>query len=234
MRKAILENATAMKDYIKSLNTALPCSTQIFIQHAHLVCPDIANYCKDNADKFTELKLKDKGGIGKKIEFYVFGNLPNSNSMPDSTFGDIKTTHIKKCRGGWNAKERVTLTNCGSTNNYDTLQHIVDSDLKESRLYPKIRNGIMVVLHKDMIHHLFRYDIEEMDYLAIDSDYKKIQESIVNKAVSQKGQQFLHIHPHGSKGSKTRALGFTNRFVTTLISHYCELPLRTIGKSIVF
>jgi len=220
-----------MQEYIKHLQSVLPCSLETLIEHTS---PEVKEYCTLNAEKFKELKLRDKGAIGKKVEFYIFGRLPNNDRNPDTDWGDIKTTHIKKCRDGYNAKERLTITNCGSTDKYETLQHLVDSDLKSNKLYPKLKDGILLVFLGNEIRHLFRYDISELEEGILDDDYQKIQECVRTKTVSQKGQKYLHIHPHGSKKSKTRALGFTGKFVSYLISHYCNLELRTIGNSVVF
>jgi hypothetical protein len=83
---------------------------------------------------------------------------------------------------------------------------------------------------------IFRYDIDELPTQirsVLDVDYEKIRNCVLNKAVSQSGQTYLHIHPHGSgHGSGTRAFGFTNKFVTTLISHYCNVSLVEKGKSL--
>ena len=232
--KLILEDSEHMKQFIKHLHMVLPCNLETLIRRAHEVCPEIAQYCAANASKFKELKGGDKGGLGKKVEFYVFGRLPNSDSAPDSSFGDIKTTHIKKCRGGYNAKDRLTITNCGSTDKYETLQHIADSSMKSNKLYPKLRDGILFAFLGDEIKHIFRYDLEELedeDEEVILGDYEQIQKRVRDKTVSQKGQKYLHIHPHGSKGSKTRALGFTKKFVTYLISYYCKVPIEKKGNS---
>jgi hypothetical protein len=65
----------------------------------------VKEYCKLNADSIRDLKFTDKGGLGKKVEFYIFGRLPNNDRNPDTDFGDIKTTHIKKCRDGFVLKK---------------------------------------------------------------------------------------------------------------------------------
>jgi hypothetical protein len=220
-----------MQQYIKHLQSLLPCSLETLIQHSS---PEVNEYCRINIDRFRELKVHDKGGIGKKVEFYVFGRLPNNDSRPDTDWGDIKTTHIKKCRDGYCAKERLTLTNCGNTTKPETLQHLLVSELTSSKLYPKIRNGILLILYQDEIRYIFRYDIEEIGMETILEDYSKIQNCVRLNKVSQAGQKYLHIHPHGSKQSKTRALGFTSKFVTTLIGYYCNVTLRRVGRSLIF
>jgi hypothetical protein len=63
------------------------------------------------------------------------------------------------------------------------------------------------------------------------SDFEKIKKCIVEKNVSQCGQQYLHIHKHGCKDGVTRAFGFTNKFLTKLVSICLKLPLIVKGRS---
>ena len=171
------------------------------------------------------------------MNFFLFGNLPNCDSKPDLSFGDIKTTHLKSLKhGGYNAKERLTITNCGTTADYDSFNSIVTcEELNKSPYYTKIQKGLLCsFLHEGGKSHtweeietrqvltIFPYDIaalptEMRDILQ--EDYEKIRTRVLEKTVSQKGQRYLHIHPHGCKGGNTRALGFTNHFVTRLIAH---------------
>jgi len=228
------KNAVA-KEYIRQLNSVLPCSLENLIRKAYELSPEIAAFCSDATT--PKLGAKDKGKIGKLVEFHIFGRLPNNDSHADTSFGDCKATHVKKCADGYNAKERLTLTNCGATSDYANLQHIIDAQtLDASRCYGKIQTGILTVLREDeMVVALFRYDITELsaEYKeVIADDYQKIRDCVAAKAASQKGQSYLHIHPHGSKGSSTRAFGFTNAFVTRLISHYTGKPLEVKGRSI--
>ena len=62
----------------------------------HSICPDLNSFCNENKYKFKITSAKDKGLIGKKVEFELFGNLPNSKSESDMIYGDIKTTHFKR------------------------------------------------------------------------------------------------------------------------------------------
>lgn len=246
-KQAILENVATTKSYIHELQACLPISLKGLIQKAHTLCPEIKEFC---GSRVLGARMdSDKGRIGKKIEYFIFGRLPNSESTADTAFGDIKATHIKKFKAlGYNAKERVTLTNCGSTGDYTTLQHIVDSpSLSTSLRYGKIQTGILCVLEKpdnstqdldEIVHFLFRYDIAELPSelkSVLEADYQKIRKCVEAKAVSQAGQTYLHIHPHGAgHGSTTRAFGFTNRFVTTLIAHYGNRVLVSQGRSQYF
>jgi len=217
-------------DYLEYLRRFLPCTLETLREYTS---PEVKEYVRLNADEFKGRNPRDKGGLGKQVEFYIFGRLPNPNRNPDTELGDIKSTHIKKCRDGYCAKERLTLTNCGSTTKPETLQHLL-GDLEQNKLYPKIRTGILFVFFGDEIRYIVRYDIEEIGKEIILNDYRKIQDRVRTNTVSQSGQTYLHIHPHGSKNSKTRALGFTNKFVTRIIAHYCDLELRTCGRSLVF
>ena len=239
----ILESHDVAAAFIKALNTVLPCSLSKLIEHAHVLCPEIKTFCSENE---LFLAKRDKGSAGKMVEFYIFGKLPNNDTSADTVFGDSKATHVKKCESGINAKERLTLTNCGSTGDYATLEHILEAaTLDQNRCYPKIRTGILTVLEhgqavsilEEKVLFLFRYDITELGpdlRSVLASDYEKIRTCVQQKTVSQKGQIYLHIHPHGSKQSKTRALGFTSKFVTTLIGYYCNLTLRQVGRSLIF
>jgi hypothetical protein len=245
--KLILQNAAVTAAYINELSGVLPLSLGKLITKAHELCPEIKAFCDSNI--MSARMAKDKGLTGKKVEFFVFGRLPNNESNADTTFGDIKATHIKKFRKlGYNAKERLTLTNCGSTGDYATLQHILDSPtLRSSSRYCKIQTGILCVLEQpttdvtdldEIVRYLFRYDITELPVElqnVLETDYQKIRKCVQDRAVSQAGQTYLHIHPHGAgHGSTTRAFGFTNKFVTALIGHYGKLPLVTRGRSLYF
>jgi hypothetical protein len=243
IKSEIMNNSVILGSFIKELNKFLPCTLAQLIVKAHELSPDLKSFCSANE---LNTKGRDKGLIGKKVEFNIFGRLPNNDANPDTILGDIKATHIKSCNSGFNAKERLTLTNCGSTNDYDSFQHIIDATtLEQSPRYKKIQTGILCVLEHDkditndlhtIVRFLFRYDIDELPTevrSVLDVDYQKIRTCVLNKAVSQSGQTYLHIHPHGAgHGSGTRAFGFTNKFVTTLISHYCKATLIQKGNSL--
>jgi len=251
-----IQNVPAItKDYIKQLSTYLPCTLKHLMECAKLHCPEL---CEKSDCTFT---AKDKGSAGKLVESYIFGQAPNSKAAPDLLLGDIKATHIKKISKAcgdkasgdkataYNAKERLTITNVGATSDYKNLQHILDYDLEANPRWDKIYQGILVVLeHTDgkwssqekvfneRVVGFFHYNITENPLWmeVIKSDYEKIRNCVRSKAATQKGQQYLHIHPHGSKNSSTRAFGFTNKFVTHLIAHYTSRPLIESGKSLYF
>ncbi len=237
---------TATLAYIKALQSVLPITLKGLIAHAHSIAPELKAFCDSNQSTF---KARDKGSAGKLVEFYIFGRKPNNDSTPDLEQGDIKCTHIKKTRDGYNAKERLTLTNVGATSDYANLQHILDNDLESNPRWEKVRQGILVVLERtegtwtpeeatlnEQVTFFFHYDITmNPEWMAImKADYEKIRECVAAKAASQKGQDFLHIHPHGSKNSTTRAFGFTNKFVTRLICHYGQLTPLIKGRSLYF
>ena len=236
------------KEYLQQL----PANTSFanVINHAHKICPELQEYCDINSHLFNGLKSNDKGSVGKMVEFFLFGQLPDTESKPDLGWADIKTTHFESVWGdGLNAKERLTITNCGNTDDYSSFGNILSSKtLQDSKFYPKIRRGLLFVFEytsgkyndyeKNMQKRLlcaFIYDVDQLPGQLrgqLDFDFTDIQMKIKTQTVSQKGQEFLHIHPHGSKGSSTRALGFKNKFVTILVAHFTNKPLTEKGKSL--
>jgi len=240
-------NAPSALLYISALHPFLPCTLSTLHQHARILCPELAAFCDANRQSLVG---SDKGSAGKLVEFFIFGKKPNSDATPDLQLADVKATHVKKIGDGYNAKERLTLTNVGSTDKYETLQHIVDAPtLQDCKAYAKVQKGVMAVLVRDKsrpsmedilneeVVALFFYDLAALPadiQESIAADYASIRECVAAEAVSQKGQKFLHIHPHGSKGSKTRAFGFTNRFVTWLICHGTGRALVKQNRSWVF
>jgi len=246
----IWNDAVTCKDYLDHLpkNKKL----QNIIEYAHSVCPHLKAEVEAKQHKFTS-NARDKGNLGKIVEFYLFGQLPNCNQNPDLAWGaDIKTTHFKSNKQGhFNAKERLTITNCGKTGNYATFAPIQKAtNLKSCKFYPKIQNGVLFVFehnanagkYNDPNTNLQKrllavstYNTDELpaEFQAqLQTDFQDIQQKIEKQEVSQKGQKYLHIHPHGSKNDTTRALGFTNKFLTTLVAHTNNLPLSIKGRSV--
>lgn len=232
-------------------------SLQLLIDAVHSMCPELKQYCDENKDKFHITSVTDKGLVGKIIEFYLFGNLPNSKSCPDTPYGDIKTTHFKECTKSksnlkaFNAKERLTLTNFGDPSKEENIALISDKNsMKETKFYEKIKTGIILVLQHDKevydtvasvynkkLIAIVLYNLDDIfekhnDVANIfQDDFDKIKKCIVEKNVSQCGQQYLHIHKHGCKNGVTRAFGFTGKFLTKLVSLYTNLPIITKGRS---
>lgn len=224
------------------------------IAAVHAICPELKQWCQANQAAFKRTTVKDKGLIGKIIEFDLFGNLPNSNSCPDTPYGDIKTTHFKNYKlneKAFNAKERLTLTNFGDPNNADNIALISGKNsLMETKFYEKIKTGIVLVFQHDTVVYttiesvytkkiiaIVRYNLADVFEKHVDvlnvfqEDFDKIKKGIVEKNVTQRGQHYLHIHKHGCKGSVTRAFGFTNKFLTKLVAIYLQMPLTSIGRS---
>jgi hypothetical protein len=232
-------------------------SLQLLIDAVHSICPELKQYCDENKDKFHITSVTDKGLVGKIIEFYLFGNLPNSKSCPDTPYGDIKTTHFKECTKSksnlkaFNAKERLTLTNFGDPSKEENIALISDKNsMKETKFYEKIKTGIILVLQHDKevydtvasvynkkLIAIVLYNLDDIFEKHNDvantfqDDFDKIKKCIVEKNVSQCGQQYLHIHKHGCKNGVTRAFGFTGKFLTKLVSLYTNLPIITKGRS---
>lgn len=224
------------------------------IEGVHSRCPELKQYCHENKEKFKITSVKDKGLLGKIVEFYLFGNLPNSHSCSDTPYGDIKTTHFKPCKWNnkaFNAKERLTLTNFGDPTKEKNISFISGKhSIQETKFYEKIRNGIILVLqHDDTIYSTIEsvynkkiiaivpYDLnhifeEHADVKKVfQEDFDKIKNCIVEQKVSQRGQKYLHLHKHGSKDGITRAFGFTNKFLTKLVSIQLNIPTTSKGRS---
>jgi hypothetical protein len=49
-------------------------------------------------------------------------------------------------------------------------------------------------------------------------DFLKIKKCILTNKISQKGQQYIHLHKHGSKNSETRAFFTNNMYDTNIIN----------------
>jgi hypothetical protein len=231
------------------------CSLKMLIKTVHYVCPELENFCKINEEKFKVTSIRDKGLVGKIVEFYLFGNLPNSNSCPDMDYGDIKTTHFKNVgknsSKSFNAKERLTLTNFGDPSKQVNIDTIADKNsLQETKFYDKIKRGIILIFQHDSASYetieahynkkilgIILYDLDELFDKHVElaevfqEDYIKIKTCVLEKNVSQSGQKYLHIHPHGCKHGVTRAFGFTNKFLTKMVSIYLNVPLITKGRS---
>ena len=236
-----------------TIRTTGQCSLRTLIQTIHGVCPELGEFCRENQEKFKVSSVRDKGLIGKIVEFQLFGNLPNNDSCPDMQYGDIKTTHFKSLGNGkaFNAKERLTLTNFGDPEKQANIDTIADkATMQDTRFYEKIKRGIILIFQQESVDYdtidcfydkkilgVVFYNLDELfvshpDVQAtFQDDFVKIKTCVLAHAVSQKGQQYLHMHKHGCKAGATRAFGFTNKFLTRLVSIYLEVPLVTQGRS---
>lgn len=244
-----------LNTYIKdSIRNDGSCSLKKLIEIAHLNFPDLKEFCEANQEKLKITSVKDKGLNGKIVEFSLFGNLPNSSSSPDMIYGDIKTTHFKRIVNGnktFNAKERLTLTNFGNPDVQTNIDKIADKNsFQETKYFNKVKSGIILIFEHELtkfdtiesyyekkIMGIVFYNLDDIFQKYIDieevfqADFIKIKTCILERNVTQAGQQYLHIHPHGCKGGKTRAFGFTNKFLTKLVSIYLDLPLIKVGRS---
>jgi hypothetical protein len=265
----IIENAFTLsqikenEDYTIYINNLIKqsikfkgkCTLDDLIKLIHSSCPELKEFCNENSSKFKLTSIKDKGLVGKIVEFDLFGNLPNNNSCPDMDYGDIKTTNFKSIGKNnpksFNAKERLTITNFGDPSKQTNIDKIADKNyLNETLYYEKIKRGIIIIFQHDSnkfetiqdnynrkIIGIIKYNLDDVftnhpDIASVfHEDFIKIKTCIIAKNVSQSGQQYLHIHPHGSKNSNTRAFGFTNKFLTKLVSIYLKVPLITKGRS---
>lgn len=265
---SMMVNAISFNYYITKLNEFIKggsTSVSSLIKKVHEKYPELKIFYEKNKDNFKITSVKDKGLIGKIIEFSLFGNLPNNNSCPDTLYGDIKTTHFKELKmvalksdgsscysKAFNAKERVTLTNFGDPNNEQNQNIIMMVDknsIKDTKFYEKIKTGILLVLQHDdekydtiesvynkKLLAIVSYNLDEIFEKHFDisnifqNDFNVIKKGIIDKNVTQRGQQYLHIHKHGGKKCSTRAFGFTNKFVTRLVSICLNIPICSKGR----
>ena len=231
------------KKYVCYLNFhILRSKTTVYdvIEHARKYCDGLPNDGDINAI-FKDYKEKDKGLLGKYVEYALFSQKPNCDACSDfETIGiDLKVTAFKSLKSGnLNAKERLTITNIGNPSNENFGENIIaHDDVKDTKYYEKMRKALTIIVNntdqkkyktledvqKQRVLYMMNYDIEELPDVmqqVLYDDYAKISECIITGKITQKGQKYLHMHTHGSKGSKTRAFGFTSKFITRMIAYY--------------
>jgi hypothetical protein len=236
----VVSNITVLRKYLEYLNKNIKNkSLREILQCARSICCGLPSEEELIKNLLSNKNKTDKGLTGKIIEYGLFGQKPNSDSSPDiiKLGYDIKTCAFKTLKnGGKNAKERQTLTNCGNTTNYETFNNIsINEYFSECDYYKKCRSFILIVRNDDKIK--FKTLVESLDQTMlcimcfnienlsteiceiINNDYTMIRQTIYEKKVSQKGQKFLHIHPHGAgHGSGNRALGYTANFITLIVA----------------
>jgi DNA mismatch repair protein MutH len=237
----VSNNKNVLFNYIQDLNSKIKEGKSILevIQYARNICSGLPT-TEEIKKLENEKNIKDKGFTGKILEWALFGQKPNSDKSPDlnELDIDIKSCVFKDTKKGKNAKERQTITNCGNTNNYNTFQNIIENEnFKNSNFYKKCRQCILIIRYDDKkkfktfiellnqkLSFIIYFDIEKLPIEMIDTineDYKSIRECILKKNVSQKGQKYLHIHPHGAgHGSGNRAFGYTSKFITQVVGYY--------------
>ena len=204
-------------------------------EYARTICDGLPS--NEDIYRLFDTKKKDKGLFGKIIEYTLFGQAPNSKSTSDliNIGYDIKSCAFKKIKNGKNAKERQTLTNCGDTKNYDSFQNIIENEhYKDCKYYKKSKRFVLFIRDADKCKYttmdqllnttlliIINFNLETLPTEmkdTINNDYSLIRKCILEQKVSQKGQTYLHIHPHGQgHGSGTRALGFTPKFITNIV-----------------
>jgi|GEM_PF-2176846 hypothetical protein len=246
--KDIQTDEAICKSYLSAL--PLGVSFRDYIDAAHHLCPELKEYCKTNDESFNGKGGKDKGTVGKMVEFYIFGQLPDTDPNPDLDWGaDIKATHFKTARSGFNAKERVTITNCGNEHDYSSFDDILNApSLQSCKYYPKVRKGVLFIFeHRDGKYNdfdvnltktllcSFAYNLETMPEeitTQLNADFEHIKGTIRAQAITMSGQIYLHTAPHGAgHGSGSRALAFNPKFVTKLVSIMTGYPMTIQGTS---
>lgn len=228
----ILNNKKICLNYVTYLNTFMGKSLKYMIKHVCIKCPEL----KIHTTNMCESIKKDKGSLGKLVEKIFFGINPNPNPNPDivSLGIDIKTTNFKllKKTNTYNAKERLTITNCGDTSNYKTFDNIVENKIfTQCKYFNKIKEGILLIfdnttgnsclLNKKFLCAFYYnyYTMPDFFKKQINKDYQTIRKLIISNSITQSGQKYLHIHTHGIKNSTSRALGFKHKFVTLLAGY---------------
>ena len=74
----IQSNEAVCRKYLSLIPTGRPFLDSIRV--ARDLCPELRTFCNRNQDKFNGLGARDKGSMGKLAEFYLFGQMPNSDS----------------------------------------------------------------------------------------------------------------------------------------------------------
>tara|TARA_Y100000389_G_C17443736_1_gene510272 strand:+ start:59 stop:964 length:906 start_codon:yes stop_codon:yes gene_type:complete len=263
--KQITTSETAFRAYTAALNlflqTSPPPTVRSTIYHARTLCKDLPS--DDNIyTHFQGYGTRDKGNLGKCLEYALFGQKPNCNSNPDflELGKDLKVTKFKTLRNNnFNAKERLTITNIkGNPKNNNFGKNIMDKDnLCDTNYYGKIRKGLLIIVDNGTatryktfdevmnmcVLYLMNYDIEQLPLHfqeQIKIDYQNIRTCIRTKTLTQRGQIYLHMPKHASGGGQTRAFAFTNKFVTLMLAYYraqdMHLPIDDIlvtrGRSV--
>jgi len=228
--------------YIRELNRNSGKPIKDFIEDANK--QGLKKYWKDLKpmeqvyEVFGSNPTHDKGLCGKILEFALFGNMPNSDSDPDlGDNGDIKTNKWEKLKksGGYRATERIKIGSAGNTDNWSSFDHILNSsNITQLKKWGKMSCGIIPLIERGKnscttlecilnlrILYVAKYDLGKSIYIdALNEDLENIKRKLRNRNASQKGQKYLHLHTQGAGKGKNagRALGYTPKFVTTLVA----------------
>ena len=252
----VVTSEVVLFKYIQDLNLNLKNkSIHEIITYARSICNGLPSEEKLIEELKSSKNTTDKGLTGKIIEYGLFGQKPNSDSSPDiiKLGYDIKSCAFKSLKnGGKNAKERQTLTNCGNTKDYDSFKNIsINEKFSDCPYYNKSKRFILLVRNDDSIKlktfdqlmnqtmlYIICFNIEKLSSTIckmINTDYAMIRRCILEKKVSQKGQTYLHIHPHGAgHGSGNRALGYTSNFITLIVAlNIAELHNQNIDNILI-
>jgi hypothetical protein len=228
--------------YIRELNHNAGMSIKDFINAANE--QRLKKYCENLKtmaqvyEVFGSNPTCDKGLCGKILEFALFGNMPNSDSDPDlGDNGDIKTNKWEKLKksGGYRATERIKIGSAGNTDNWSSFDPILNSsNITQLNKWRKMSCGIIPLIERGKnscgtlecilnlrILYVAIYDLGKSNYVdALNEDLENIKGKLRNRNASQKGQKYLHLHTQGAGKGKNagRALGYTPKFVTTLVA----------------
>lgn len=225
--------------YIAFLNTLIGKSFDQLCIEAREKVPELKN-CE-----LLEFKPSDKGKLGKLVENNLFGQKPNCDPNPDlMDLGDIKTTRFKQLKKGskFNAKERLTITNIGTDSDYESYDNIKNSNnLQDSNLFKKLSKFLIFGFTYEPVPRFlgcvyYNYDdMSSEDKLQFEADFLDIQNKINSKSLTQKGQQYLHVHKHGTKKNpNTRAVGLKNKIVTKIFAEGMNYDYNVAGRSSSF
>jgi hypothetical protein len=201
-----------------------------------------------NNDRHSDLKE-----LGIEVKTTKFKTLKNRNKKGFVNFNQSNSEVDKSIFINLNAKERLTLTNVGNFTKKDDvyLPKITDSITKfntfnETKFFNKVKKILLICIDNSPEPFFLGMFIIDFDTFSneikeqIQLDFDDIKDKINSNSVSQKGQKYLHIHPHGCKNSCTRALGYTNRFLTSLAAEHIGEPnndnkkLLKHGRSLYF
>jgi hypothetical protein len=247
----VVSTYSVLYQYIRTLNLfgkgTKTCGE--VLAYARTICTGLPSDTELRSALQKESNAKDKGLFGKVVELGLFGQKPNCDAAADLVCGlDIKSCALKTlANGNRNAKERQTLTNVGNTQDYTTFQAISEcANFADCKYYTKSQRFLLVVRADDKQKNKTLDQLLATPMLAVvfcdmaqlpiairsilDSDYAKIRACILDQKVSQKGQEYLHIHPHGAgHGSGNRAFGLTPKFITQLVAQQIA---ETHGKTV--
>tara|TARA_Y100000389_G_C17374896_1_gene471118 strand:- start:240 stop:1070 length:831 start_codon:yes stop_codon:yes gene_type:complete len=232
----IIKYLNALNEIVKNKFTLRDVINEANKQELNKYYPHLKT-CEEVEALFGSDKNRDKGVCGKILEFALFGNLPNSDPSPDlGPSGDIKTNKWEKTKKGFfRSTERIKIGSAGNTDNWASFDHIINShNIKQLKKYDKMCKGVIPIFERKKnacttlehalnlrLLYIARYDLESFGYDSIlNEDLEKINRNLKNGVASQKGQKYLHLHTQGPGRGKNglRALGYTSKFVTTLIA----------------